>query len=128
MSRIKKLLPLIHKRMTVLAINQEDVAQYLRLDQSSISRRLSGQTPFTLPELEKLDHLLGLDAAMGHDEKPVDRDQGGQLVQEMLKHLSKEGRSEFLLVAALVGEGKLSEPIKSQICDALRLLSHLSPS
>jgi transcriptional regulator with XRE-family HTH domain len=114
--------------MAVLDVTQEDMAHYLRLDQSSISRRLSGKTPFTLHELEKLDHLLGLDAAMGHGEKPIDRDQGGQLVQEMLKHLSKEGRSEFLLVAALVGEGKLADPLKSQICDALRLLAHLSPS
>ena len=114
--------------MTVLDLKQEDVGKYLRLDQSGISRRLSGRTPFTLHELEKLDHLLGLDAAMGHGEKSNERDHAGQLVQEMLKHLSKEGRSEFLLVAALVGEGKLVDPVKSQICDALRLLSHMAPS
>lgn len=57
---LEEMMPLITQRMTELNYKQEDIARLLDLDQTGISRRLSGKTKFTLPELAILLPYLGI--------------------------------------------------------------------
>ena len=45
------------------------------------------------------------------------------LLAQALPQLSNTDRRELLLTVALVLEGKLPEPARSQVCEALRILA-----
>lgn len=40
--------------------NQQDIASHLGISQQSVSRRMSGSTPFTIDELAAIAGLLGV--------------------------------------------------------------------
>ena len=98
-----------------MRLTQTALARYLDLSQASLSRRLSGQLPFTVPELAQLDSLLGLTSGV---EDPALR-----LLARALGALSEHNRRDFLVLVASALEGKLQEPVKTQVCEALRILA-----
>ena len=112
------LLARIRQRMRELRLTQTALARFLGINQGNLSRRLSGKVPFTVSELARLDSLLGLSAPPGEREDPA-----VSLLTRALSVLSEWNRREFLLLAASFLEGKLQEPAKSQVCEALRLLA-----
>jgi hypothetical protein len=61
-----------------------------------------------------LNSLLGLSG----EENPA-----ASLFATALGALSAHDQREFLLLAASVLEGKLREPVRSQVCEALRILA-----
>jgi len=123
MKCIKEILPSILQRISDLKLTQEYLGQYLGLSQTSISRRLSGKTPFTVDELGKLSRLLGLQNWQEDTTSFPEADYGLSLLQQSLGKLSDQDRREFLFIAAIVLESKLREPAKSQLCGSLRLLA-----
>jgi|RhiMetdeSRZDD1v2_1073273.scaffolds.fasta_scaffold334201_1 transcriptional regulator with XRE-family HTH domain len=113
----------IRQRIMELGLRQGEVAKYLGLDQASLSRRLAGQTSFTLEELVKLFPLLALSPLPSPEQTAHVADPAIVLVAQALSQLSDQDRREFLLTAAIILEGKLREPARSQVCGALRLLA-----
>jgi transcriptional regulator with XRE-family HTH domain len=105
----------IRQRLRQIHMTQNALARYLGLSPSNMSRRLSGQTPFTVTELAQLDSLLGLTSGVD--------DPAPRLFATALGALSAHDRREFLLLAASILEGKLQEPVRSQVCEALRILA-----
>ena len=96
-------------------LTQAALARYLDLSQASLSRRLAGQIPFTVPEIAHLDSLLGLTS--GVDDPAL------RLFATALGALSGHNRRDFLVLVASALEGKLQEPVKTQVCEGLRLMA-----
>ena len=115
MERPNETLLRIRQRIRQMRLTQAALARYLDLSQASLSRRLSGQLPFTVPELAQLDSLLGLTSGV---EDPALR-----LLAIALGALSEHNRRDFLVLVASALEGKLQEPVKTQVCEALRILA-----
>jgi transcriptional regulator with XRE-family HTH domain len=114
MDRPNETLLRIKQRIRQMRLTQSALARYLGLSQASLSRRLSGQAPFTLAEMALLNSLLGLS---GEENPAVFQ------FATALSALSEHDAREFLLLAASVLEGKLQEPTRSQVCEALRILA-----
>jgi transcriptional regulator with XRE-family HTH domain len=114
MNRPNETLRRIQQRIRQMRLTQTALARYLGVSQASLSRRLSGQAPFTLAEMALLNSLLGLSG----EENPA-----ASLFTTALGALSAHDQREFLLLAASILEGKLQEPMKTQVCEALRILA-----
>jgi transcriptional regulator with XRE-family HTH domain len=113
----------IRQRIQEMGLRQTEIASYLGLTQGNLSQRLAGKIRFTLDELAKLFPLLDLTFLPVQQQTAPTTDPGLVLLTQALSELSDTDRREFFLMAALVLEGKLSEPVRSQVCQALRLLA-----
>jgi transcriptional regulator with XRE-family HTH domain len=125
MDCIKDMLPIIRQRLYELHLTEQELGQHLGLSQSGVSRRLSGKKPFTVDELCKVAVFLGLQPELQIIETAPETDYGLHLLHQSLAKLSEQDRREFLFAAALVLEGKLQEPAKSQLCSSLRRLAKI---
>ena len=126
MNCIKEVLPIIRQRLHELRLTEQDLGNHLHLSQSGVSRRLSGKKPFTVDELCKVAAFLGLQPSLQIVEAPPETDLGLHLLHQSLGKLSEQDRREFLFFAAVVLEGKLREPAKSQLCGSLRRLARVN--
>jgi transcriptional regulator with XRE-family HTH domain len=123
MEKRDEILRRIRERIQELGLRQAQLASYLGLTQGNLSQRLAGKIRFTLDELTKLLPLLDLSFLPLPQQTAPLTNPGITLLVQTLSQLSDTDRREFFLVAALVLEGKLSEPARSQVCGALRLLA-----
>jgi transcriptional regulator with XRE-family HTH domain len=123
MEKRDEVLRRIRERIQELGLRQAQLASYLGLTQGNLSQRLAGKIRFTLDELAKLLPLLDLSFLPLPQQTVPLTNPGITLLVQTLSQLSDTDRREFFLVAALVLEGKLSEPQRSQVCGALRLLA-----
>lgn len=53
----------VREHLARRGIRQRQAAPVLGLSQQALSDRLTGRTPFTVPDLERLAELLGIDVA-----------------------------------------------------------------
>lgn len=54
----------VRAEMARRGLNQEDVGNILDIHRQGISRRLNGEVPFRVPELEKLATVFGIDVSV----------------------------------------------------------------
>ena len=122
MIRIDELLRKLHKLLDENCLTQEQLGKLLGVDQSGISRRLSGKTNFKIKEIDILEGLLTqLEAPVSEGSLP--HDPGLALLGQARQLVSEQDWKETLFVSCVILEGKLPEPHKSSICIAMRVLA-----
>ena len=121
MIRIDELLMKLHRLIEAKSLTQQQLGKILGLNQSGVSRRLSGRTRLKIEEINILTGLLDqleAPAAAGSFSDP-----GLALLGQARQHVSEKDWKETLFVSCVSLEGKLPEPHKSSICIPMRVLA-----
>jgi transcriptional regulator with XRE-family HTH domain len=122
MIRIDELLMKLHRLIEAKRLTQEKLGKILGVDQSGVSRRLSGKTRLKIEEINKLSGLLDQLEAPASAGSPC-TDPGLALLGQARQYVSEQDWKETLFVSCVILEGKLPEPHKSSICIPMRVLA-----
>jgi transcriptional regulator with XRE-family HTH domain len=124
MERRDEILGIIRQRIQELGLRQRQIANYLGITQGNLSQRLAGKIRFTLDELAQLLPLLDLPPLLSVEQETLGTVPEIALLAHALSELSAKDRQELFLFMAIILEGKLQEPMRSQICSSLRFLAN----
>ena len=122
MIRIEELLRELHRLIDAKRLTQQQLGKLLGVNQSGVSRRLSGKTALKIDEINILNGLLGqLEAPVTAES--LSTDPGLALLVQARQYVSEQDWKETLFVSCVSLEGKLPEPHKSSICIPMRVLA-----
>jgi transcriptional regulator with XRE-family HTH domain len=110
----------VKARRIALQMPQEALAEAVGYENQTIIAKIEGG--LSLPSFDK---AVAIAAVLGFSlDLSSETHSAFTLLSHALEKLSDMGRREFLLVAAIVLEGMLPEPARSQLCRPLRFLAH----
>jgi transcriptional regulator with XRE-family HTH domain len=96
------------KHMALQRMTQTQLAKYLGIAPSSVSRKFKGEHPWTVKEQERLRTLFPI-AAPGPEPSPVRDDPALEAMDKVLLGLRKHKRPDVYRVVALVTKGMQDE-------------------
>ena len=112
MKSTKELSAEIRRAMKESGVSQEALASHLGFPHhTAVTRRLSGQTPWTYDEINRVAELFNLAGeAIGPHSTSPPQDPAIRILNEILLALTPQDRWDVLYAAGLIAEAKTKRP------------------